>query len=144
MGLVKLEDGILRSRGEEGTKVVLQGSGLWCGGGQTRSRSRGRLANSELLMVRLQWWGIDSGWRVVAVQCEIWSAGWWSMLSENGLWAWALLLGFFQVYFFSLVVCRLLSIISPYQFLIGLGGLCPGFHTQCALSGLARRRTFDK
>ena len=70
-------------------------------------------------------------------------------------WTWAMLLchcwldfyfivliGFFWLVLCTFIlVCSFMLRINPYTYLVGLGWVYPGLHTQCALSGLAGCRT---
>ena len=60
-----------------------------------------------------------------------------------GNWIWTISLGFcyyFHVlfYIYFLVVSGFRPLISPYQILVGVEGLCPGLRTLCAWSALVR------
>ena len=87
------------------------------------------------LMETQLWWVVDGGGRrtVMAVldQCRGWSAGGCDLFVWIGPWAWAIplchywLFIYFQVLFYLWFSVGFLLLISPYQFRVGLGGLCP-------------------
>ena len=102
------------------------------------------------LMVWLWRWsdrGCNGGVTVRVVKLWVWAwlVGLWFLLhslTEN--WAWSLSVGncsFFHVlcYLYFLAVGGFRPVISLYQLLVGLGELCLGLCTLCALSALVRR-----
>ena len=102
-----------------------------------------------MLMV-CQWWWSDEGYSGAAMVrgALLWFWAWlvglcllFHGLAEN--WAWIMSVGiylYFRVlsYFYFLVVGGLRPLISHYQLMVGLGGLCPGLCTLCAWSALVR------